>query len=495
MWDEHEATDSLYWKSNRKSDIAFLLGGRLDITVSDPSSSVNQRVGELDFTNLTEFQDKLGLDVGAITTNNYNLSYIWLTSRNAPSWESITKLDGTPANLISSTKQFIEDSRLRLQRLLESKIYAEDEIPSFELEVTSLDSDGMSLEIALPYTTNNSDNLRCDVPGYDRDATELLLMALVNDKLVRNISQIRLRDSNLANKGLCTLVGERRGSTPSFEEDYQGATWASESLCPDRIFVHIPLDELSDNGFGLGHAPTTTTDAKLDAATDAVDPNKATEHEIAFGKAWIRTDTNDNKHDDYLSMSSASSPTYDGTSSGCLLIGIRNWLSDRPFPNGRDVYGDTIVLLKFDGSTTKEVYTYPTALRPGISRVYTDLRGDAIVAPGLLSFNVNTTNPEITQYGDFTIQWDKEKTGSPSIDSNGGFILSENLDLGIEIRPYDLAAGERVKRHANRSFLLSTTHYNELINELSGLSSPVEFVLLDESTLYPASGSDALGGV
>ena len=52
----------------------------------------------------------------------------------------------------------------------------------FELEVTSIDSDGMSLEIALPYTTTNSDDLRCDVPGYDRDATELLLMALVNDK-------------------------------------------------------------------------------------------------------------------------------------------------------------------------------------------------------------------------------------------------------------------------------------------------------------------------
>ena len=33
IWDEHEATDSLYWKSNRKSDIAFLLGDRLDITV------------------------------------------------------------------------------------------------------------------------------------------------------------------------------------------------------------------------------------------------------------------------------------------------------------------------------------------------------------------------------------------------------------------------------------------------------------------------------
>ena len=131
------------------------------------------------------------------------------------------KLDGSPADLISSTKQFIEDSRLRLQRLLESKIYAEDEIPSFELEVTSIDSDGMSLEIALPYTTTNSDDLRCDVPGYDRDATELLLMALVNDKRVRNISQIRLRDSNLANKGLCTLVGERRGSPPTFEQDYQ----------------------------------------------------------------------------------------------------------------------------------------------------------------------------------------------------------------------------------------------------------------------------------
>ena len=230
MWDEHEATDSLYWKSNRKSDIAFLLGDRLDITVLDPSSSVDQFVlDELNFANLTEFQNKIGLDVGAITQNNYNLSYIWLTSRNAPSWETITKLDGSPADLISSTKQFIEDSRLRLQRLLESKIYAEDEIPSFELELTSIDSDGMSLEIALPYTTTNSDDLRCDVPGYDRDATELLLMALVNDKRVRNISQIRLRDPNLANKGLCTLVGERRGSTPTFEEDYQLGNWATEA--------------------------------------------------------------------------------------------------------------------------------------------------------------------------------------------------------------------------------------------------------------------------
>ena len=34
---------------------------------------------------------------------------------------------------------------------------------------------------------------------------------------------------------------------------------------------------------------------------------------------------------------------------------------------------------------------------------------------------------------------------------NGAFILSENLDLGIEIRAYDLATG-RIKRHANRSF-------------------------------------------
>ena len=98
-----------------------------------------------------------------------------------------------------------------------------------------------------------------------------------------------------------------------------------------------------------------------------------------------------------------------------------------------------------------EVHTYPAALRPGISRVYTDLRGDAIVAPGLLSFNVDAANSTITQNGDFTIQWDKEKTGRPSIDSNGGFILSEDLDLGIEIRAYDLAGG-RIKRHANRSF-------------------------------------------
>ena len=303
-----------------------------------------------------------------------------------------------------------------------------------------------------------------------------------------------MRDSNLANKGLCTLVGERRGLTPTFEEDYQGTTWATEQLWPDRIFVHIPLDELSDNGFGLGQAPVTTTDAKLAAATDAVDSSKAADHEIAFGKAWVRTDSNANKHDDYLSMASGASPTYDG-SAGCMLIGIRNWLSDRPFPNGRDVYGDTIVLLKYDANEN-EVHTYPAALRPGISRVYTDLRGDAIVAPGLLSFNVNTTDSTITQIGDFTIQWDKEKTGSPSVDSNGVFILSEDLDLGIEIRAYDLdlTKRERVKRQANRSFLLSTTHHANLITNL-GNTSPVEFVLLDESTLYPASGSDALGGV
>ena len=144
----------------------------------------------------------------------------------------------------------------------------------------------------------------------------------------------------------------------------------------------------------------------------------------------------------------------------------------------------------------KEVYTYPAALRPGISRVYTDLRGDAIVAPGLLSFDVDTANSTITQNGDFTIQWDKEKTGRPSIDSNGAFILSEDLDLGIEIRAYDLdlAKRERVKRQANRSFLLSSNHHADLITKL-GNTSPIEFVLLDESTLYPASGSDALGGV
>ena len=98
-------------------------------------------------------------------------------------------------------------------------------------------------------------------------------------------------------------------------------------------------------------------------------------HEIAFGKAWVRTDSGPNKHDDYLSMASGASPTYNG-SAGCMLIGIRNWLSDRPFPNGRDVYGDTIVLLKSDG-TTKEVYAYP--LHYARIHVFTPIRGDAIV--------------------------------------------------------------------------------------------------------------------
>ena len=42
--------------------------------------------------------------------------------------------------------------------------------------------------------------------------------------------------------------------------------------------------------------------------------------------------------------------------------------------------------------------------------------------------------------------------------------------------------------------LLSTNDHANLITKLVN-TSLVELVLLDESTLYPASGSDALGGV
>ena len=243
----------------------------------------------------------------------------------------------------------------------------------------------MSLEIALPYTTTNSDDLRYDVPGYDRDATELLLMALVNDKRKKYFCKSDCVILIWLTKDL-HACRRKASSTPTFEEDYQ------REIGQLRLFVLIVY--LSTYRLMNYRIMASVSVRHLRLRMPNLLPqlmrliNQGADHEIAFGKAWVRTDSGPNKHDDYLSMASGASPTYDG-SVAVMLIGIRNWLSDRPFPNGRDVYGDTIVLLKYDG-TTKEVYTYPAALRPGISRVYTDLRGDAIVAPGLLSFDVNT---------------------------------------------------------------------------------------------------------
>ena len=93
------------------------------------------------------------------------------------------------------------------------------------------------------------------------------------------------------------------------------------------------------------------------------------------------------------------------------LLGIKNWLFDRPFSDGYNVYGDTIYLLYSLNSTLQCSAQSINQARK--SRSYTNIYGDAVPQAGHTLFEIDTFlgNKRLTQLSGVNIIRDLEKLG------------------------------------------------------------------------------------
>ena len=266
---DHDDTDSLYWKENRLSDIAYLIGNRLELTGSVGAGGTNEThdiaaVNEIlngklgfdalttsNFDGLESFLKMVGLENEPVLLTKYNLAYIWLVSENAPKIVQSVDTDlvkfGVQTDVLNWVYDSLKATGIRLGHTFASKLYADETITNFEIEVKFIDSENLKVGISIPRATSQGE-IRTDHPDYNQEGMEYLLQAMCADEniIVQNIG---LRDPDMAAKGLCNLIGERRDESGifKFREDFSVSTaWDSAPLGPDRILLTVSRNGLSD---------------------------------------------------------------------------------------------------------------------------------------------------------------------------------------------------------------------------------------------------------
>ena len=179
------------------------------------------------------------------------------------------------------------------------------------------------------------------------------------------------------------------------------------------------------------------------------------------------------------------------------LLGIKNWLFDRPFSDGYNVYGDTIYLL-YSMNNSFYCSAYRASIRPGKSRSYTNIYGDAVPQAGHTLFEINTFlgNKRLTQLSGINIIRDLEKLGY--IDDS---LQIENVDLNYK---FGFGKKDKVGNDANMTFCLhggndAGSPYETFISELTNTlgytdGDTVLMTIIDEQYILPGVDLDG-GGV
>ena len=537
---DHDSTDSLYWKANRLSDIAYLIGDRLELTgsvgvnctnnatdIAAVNLILNEKLGfnaltNSNFDGLESFMRMVGLE-GDPVLKSYNMAYIWLVSENAPKIVQSTDTDlvkfSSQTDVLDWVYDSLKSTGTRLMHTFASKLYADESITNFEIEVKFMNSEDLSVEISIPRTTS-SNEIRTDNPDYNQEGMEYLLQAMCADENII-IQNIGLRDQAMAAKGLCNLIGERREESGifKFKNEFSIPTaWDSAPLGPDRIHLTVSRNGLSD----ISPPQVATVEieiepGELDASNEIMEAMKNGEdfsdlmesYSLQFGPSWAPNDVQERAAYFIAMMKNHSSGTYvdqNGIEQTSViptslengkpyLLGIKNWLFDRPFSDGYNVYGDTIYLL-YSMNNSFYCSAYRASIRPGKSRSYTNIYGDAIPQRGHTLFEIDTFlgNTRLTQLSGINIIRDQEKLGY--LDDS---LQIENMDLNYK---FGFGKKNKVGNDANRTFCLHGGNdvgspYETFISELTNTlgctdGDTVLMTIIDERYILP--GVDLDGG-
>ena len=539
---DHDNTDSLYWKENRLSDIAYLIGDRLELTgsvgtggandasdIAAVNEILNEKLGfdaltNANFDGLESFMKMVGLENEPVLLTKYNLAYIWLVSENAPKIVQSVDTDLVKFDAQTDVLNWVYDSLkatgIRLGHTFASKLYADEAITNFDIEVQFMNSEDLKVEISIPRATSSAE-IRTDNPDYNQEGMEYLLQAMCADEniIVQNIG---LRDPDMAAKGLCNLIGERREESGifKFREDFSVSTaWDSAPLGPDRILLTVSRNGLSD--ISPPQVPTEDEEVEpeeLDASNEIMEAMKNGEdisdlmesYSLQFGPSWAPNDAQERAAYFIAMMKNHSSGTYvdqNGTEQTSVipaifengrpyLLGIKNWLFDRPFSDGYNVYGDTIYLL-YSLNNILHCSAYRASIRPGKSRSYTNIYGDAIPQPGHTLFEIDTFlgNTRLKQATGINVVRDREKSGYLDDLSR-----VECLDVNYK---FGFGKKNTVGNDANRTFCLhggndAGSPYETFISELTSTlgyndGDTVLMTIIDERYILPGVSLDEGG--
>ena len=539
---DHDNTDSLYWKENRLLDIAYLIGDRLELTgsvgaggandasdIAAVNEILNEKLGfdaltNANFDGLESFMKMVGLENEPVLLTKYNLPYIWLVSENAPKIVQSVDTDLVKFDAQTDVLNWVYDSLkgtgIRLGHTFASKLYADEAITNFDIEVQFMNSEDLKVEISIPRATSSVE-IRTDNPDYNQEGMEYLLQAMCADEniIVQNIG---LRDPDMAAKGLCNLIGERREESGifKFREDFSVSTaWDSAHLGPDRILLTVSRNGLSD--ISPPQVPTVDEEVEpeeLDHSNEIMEAMKNGEdisdlmesYSLQFGPSWAPNDAQERAAYFIAMMKNHSSGTYvdqNGTEQTSVipailengkpyLLGIKNWLFDRPFSDGYNVYGDTIYLL-YSLNNILHCSAYRASIRPGKSRSYTNIYGDAIPQPGHTLFEIDTFlgNTRLIQATGINVVRDREKSGYLDDISQ-----VECLDVNYK---FGFGKKNTVGNDANRTFCLhggnnAGSPYETFISELTSTlgyndGDTVLMTIIDERYILPGVSLDEGG--
>ena len=536
-------TDSLYWKENRISDIAYLIGNRLELTgsvgvggtnnasdITAVNLILNEKLGfesisSSNFDGLESFMKIVGLGDQPIILDKYNLAYIWIVSENAPKIVQSVDTDLVKFSSQTSVLNWLYDSLksigVRLGHTFASKLYSDEEIADFDIQVKLVSSADLCIEISIPrYTSSNE--IRTDNPDYNQEGMEYLLQAICADENI-TLQNIGLRDTEMSAKGLCNLIPERKEELGKLKFRYEftdQSSWDSAQSGPDRIHLKVSRNDLSDIFVPqIGHNHSEIEPEEFDVSNEIVTAmnngddisDLMDSYSMLFGPSWAPIDAQERAAYFSSLMKNHSSGTYidqNGIEQTSViptnleegkpyLLGIKNWLFDRPFSDGYNVYGDTIYLLYYLNSTL-HCSAYRASIRPGKSRSYTNIYGDAVPQAGHTLFEINTFlgNKRLTQLSGINIIRDLEKLGYIN-DS----LQIENVDLNYK---FGFGKKDKVGNDANRTFCLhggndAGSPYETFILELTNTlgytdGDTVLMTIIDEQYILPGVDLDG-GGV
>jgi hypothetical protein len=273
---------------------------------------------------------------------------------------------------------------------------------------------------------NANDNANTSHPNYDRNTMRVILEAVISNQSVFNSSQIYLFDEVLAAEGLCVLESEFSSSQDSNQFAY---VFLSRPL-PSVHITHQPVDQYSDDGNHLQIA------SEIESSTDTTIPEVAaliSEYDGIYGPSWAPMGDEDEYADYYVqAMRNAFPNDFVNPVSGVqehyipdplpagtpYLLGITNWRLDRPFDEGRNLYGDTILMIWNDGAKVN-VKPYRASTRPGKFSKFYSVKGDAHLIPGRYTYKrgIHKDYDALVQAGEVSVWRDINKDGIRDLNS------------------------------------------------------------------------------
>ena len=127
-----------------------------------------------------------------------------------------------------------------------SKLYSDEEIADFDIQVNLVSSADLCIEISIPrYTSSNE--IRTDNPDYNKEGMEYLLQAIWADENI-TLQNIGLRDTEMSAKGsvISSRKKEEFGELKFRYEFTDQSSWDSAPSGPDRIHLKVSRNDLSD---------------------------------------------------------------------------------------------------------------------------------------------------------------------------------------------------------------------------------------------------------